>query len=221
MPDPSPAPPNQPPAPGATPPAERASSTASSSPPPENTGFDFARVLRVAAMVAAVVSGFAAAHGLIVTVRHYANEIPAGAITRIAPTPGGPQITLDTGAAPTFPRDILETTGYPIELRPGMRVYKPPATLTYVIDAQPRGGLLWALRQWLLPARVTLPLAIYLVLSWLLVFRAPQHRRHIAVEALVLPIVRWLAVMLVSLVVMSLLVGCAVGCSGLLFRVAG
>lgn len=220
MSDPSPAPPNDPPAPTTPPPAAIAT-LASPAPPHVEPGFDFARVLRVAVIVAAVVSGFAAAHGLIMTVQHYAKEIPAGAVTRVAPAGAGQQVTLDTGAVVTFPNDILETTGDPIVLRPGTRVQKRAATLTYLVDAQPRGGLLWALRQWLLPARVTLPLAIYLVLSWLLVFRAPHHRRHIAVEALVVPIVRWLAVMLASLVVMALLVGCALGCGGVLSRFAG
>jgi hypothetical protein len=179
--------------------------------------FDFARVLRVAVVVAAVVSGFAAAHGLVVTAGHLLKEIPPGTITRVDPARGGYRATLDTGAAALVPSDVLETTGRPIRLTPGMRVAKPVGSLTYSIGGEGRGGVLWALRQWLLPARVTLPLVVYFVLSWLLVFRAAHHRRHIAVEALVVPLVRWVAIMAALMVAMALLTGCL----ALLFRMSG
>jgi len=179
---------------------------------------NFARVLRVAVIVAALVSAFAAAHGLVTTAGHYLKEIPAGTITRVDAARGGYRITLDGGgAAAHVPVDILETTGRRIALRPGMPVAKPLGSLTYSIAGEPRGGLLWALRQWLLPARVTLPLVVYFVLSWLLVFRATEHRRHIAVEALIVPLVRWLAILAGMLLVMALLSGCA----AVLFRMSG
>ena len=184
----------------------------------DRVAFNFARVLRAAAIVAAVVSAFAAAHGLVTTGGHYLREIPAGTITRVDPARGGYRVLLDTGAAAAHvPLDILDTTGRRIVLLPGMPVAKRVGSLTYSINGQSRGGVLWALRQWLLPARVTLPLAIYFVLSWLLVFRASEHRRHIAVEALVVPLVRWLAMTLALLIAMALLGGCAM----LLFRMAG
>jgi len=183
----------------------------------DRDSFNFARVLRVAVVVAAVVSGFAAAHGLVVTAGHYMTDIPAGTITRVDPARGGYRIMLDGGAAAHVPTDVLETTGRRIALRPGMHVAKRVGSLTYSIGGEARGGLLWALRQWLLPARVTLPLVVYFVLSWLLVFRATEHRRHIAVEALVVPLVRWLAILAVLMVVMALITGCA----ALLFRMSG
>jgi hypothetical protein len=184
---------------------------------PEHDGFDIARVLRVAVVVAAVVSSFAAAHGIAMTVQHLAKEIAPGTITRVAPARGGYRITIDNKAIANFPSDIVESSGRRIEPKPGMAVGKRAGSLTYSIAGEARGGLLWALRQWLLPARVTLPLVIYFVLSWLLVFRAPEHRRHIVVEAIVVPLVRWIVIMLVLLVAMSLLAGCAM----LLFRMAG
>jgi len=186
----------------------------------DHDGFDIARVLRVAVVIAALVSGFAAAHGLLVTIQHLAAEIPAGTIARIDPGRGGYRVTLVDGGgrrAAHVPLDILETTGRPIVLKPGMPVAKRTGSLTYSLNSEARGGVIWVVRQWLLPARVTLPLVVYFVLSWLLVFRASQHRRHIAIEALVLPLVRWLAITLVLLLVMALLAGCAM----LIFRMGG
>jgi hypothetical protein len=185
---------------------------------PGRRAFDAARVLRVAVIVAGVVSAFAAAHGLAMTVQHYAMEIPAGTVTHVEPARGGFGITIDGSRVAHFPGDILTTTGRPVALRPGMAVGKRTGSLTYTVGDERRGGLLWALRQWLLPARVTLPLVIYFVLSWLLVFRAAQHRRHIAAELLVVPVVRWLAILLASLAAFALLWGCATTCAGLLLR---
>jgi hypothetical protein len=179
--------------------------------------FDVARVLRVAVVVAAAVSGFAAAHGIATTVQHLAKSIAPATITRVEPARGGYGITLDNGTVANFPSDIVESTGRRIEPKPGMAVGKRAGSLTYSIAGEPRGGLLWALRQWLLPARVTLPLVTYFVLSWLLVFRTPQHRRPIVVEAVVVPLVKWIVIMLVLLVAMALLAGCAM----LVFRMAG
>ena len=183
----------------------------------DRVAFNFARVLRAAAIVAAVVSAFAAAHGLVTTGGHYLREIPAGTITRVDPARGGYRVLLDTGAAAHVPLDILDTTGRRVELRPGARAAKRVGSLTYSIGGDARGGVLWALRQWLLPARVTLPLVVYFVLSWLLVFRATEHRRHIAVEALAVPLVRWLAILAAMMLVMALISGCA----ALLFRMSG
>jgi hypothetical protein len=185
--------------------------------PRERDAFNVPRVLRVAAVIAAVISAFAAAHGLITTAGHYLREIPSGTITRVDPARGGYRVLLDTGAAAHVPVDILDTTGRRITLRPGMPLAKHVGSLTYSIDGGARGGALWSLRQWLLPARVTLPLVVYFILSWLLVFRAAQHRRHIAVEALIVPLVRWLVILAAMLVVMALLSGCL----ALLFRMSG
>ena len=194
-----------------------ASTPATEDPAHADEAFDIARVLRVAVVVAAMVSGFAAAHGLFVTIQHLAKEIPRGAIARVEPARGGYDITIDNGAVASFPNDIVESTGRRIEPKPGVAVSKRIGSLTYSINGESRGGLLWALRQWLLPARVTLPLAIYFVLSWLLVFRTPQHRRHIVVEAVVVPLVKWIAITLTLLIVMALVAGCAM----LLFRMGG
>ena len=184
----------------------------------DRDGFDIARVLRVAVIVAAFISGFAAARGVIRTVQHLAREIPAGTIARVELSGrDGYRMTFEGGTAANFPIDILETTGRPIVLRPGMRVSKRVGSLTYSIDGEGRGGVVWAMRQWILPAPVTLPLVIYFVLSWLLVFRTGEHRRPILVEALVWPIVRWLAITLASLIVLALIAGCAM----LIFRMAG
>jgi hypothetical protein len=190
---------------------------------PDQDGFDAARVLRVAMIVAALVSGFAAAHGLLMTIQHAAAEIPAGTITRVEPGRGGYRITLDDGGGKIahFPSDILETTGRSIQLKPGMPVEKRIGSLTYSIAGESRGGLLWAMRQWLLPARVTLPLAVYFIVSWLLVFRASEHRRRVAVEALVVPLVRWIVIALTMLIGMALLMGCVIIFGRLLFRMAG
>ena len=151
------------------------------------------------------------------TVQHLAKEIPPGTIARVEPARGGYRITSDGGAVANFPNDIVESTGRRIEPKAGMAVGKRVGSLTYSIGGELRGGLLWALRQWLLPARVTLPLVIYFVLSWLLVFRTPEHRRHIVVEAVVVPLVKWIVITLALLIVMALLAGCAM----LLFRMAG
>jgi hypothetical protein len=203
------------------PPAAPTPENAAASHEREHDGFDIARVLRVAVVVAAFFSGFAAAHGVMMTAQHLAKEIPPGTITRVEPARGGYRVTLDSGAIAHVPVDVLTTTGRVIELKPGMAVAKRVGSLTYLIGGEARGGVLWALRHWLLPAGVTLPLAIYFVLSWLLVFRASEHRRHIVVEALVVPLVRWVAITLGLLIALSLLVGCVVGCGRLLFRMAG
>ena len=183
----------------------------------DRDGVGFPRALRVAVIVAAVVSAFAAARGLVMTAEHYFKEIPAGTITRVDPASGGYRVMLDSGAAANVKGDILKTTGRPIALRPGMPLAKRVGSLTYSIGGESRGGLLWALRQWLLPARVTLPLVVYIVLSWLLAFRATEHRRHIAVEALVIPLVRWVAILAGLMLAMALFSGCA----ALLFRMSG
>jgi hypothetical protein len=199
------------------------SDPAPDSPPPphdpahDQDGFDIARVLRVAVIVAALVSGFAAAHGILMTIQHLAADVPPGTIAHVEPARGGYRLSLESGRAGTMPTDILETTGRPIVLKPGMTVAKHAGSLTYAINGEPRGGVIWVLRQWLLPARVTLPLVVYFVLSWLLVFRASEHRRHIAVEALVLPLVRWLVVLAVVVIAMALLMGCV----ALVFRMSG
>ncbi len=194
-----------------------ASAPADEDPAHADEAFDIARVLRVAVVVAALVSGFAAAHGLAVTIQHLAKDIRPGTITRVEPARGGYAITIDNGAVANFPNDIVESTGRRIEPKPGMAVGKRVGSLTYSVGGESRGGLVWALRQWLLPARVTLPLVIYFVLSWLLVFRTPEHRRHIVVAAVVVPLVKWIVIMLALLIVMALLAGCAM----LLFRMSG
>ena len=184
-------------------------------------GFDVARVLRIVALGACVLSAAFAALGVIVTVRHIANEIPPGVITRVEPLDGHSRLHLDGGRSATVPADILVHAGEPIELRPGMPVSKRIGSLTYTIDHRPRGGAAWALRHWLLPARVTLPLVVYFVLSWLLVFRATEHHRPIAVELFILPLLRWLALAGAMLLVMAVISGCAYGCGQLLFRMGG
>jgi hypothetical protein len=205
------------PAPAAPPPDEQPEADHDREDRDDRDGFNFARVLRVAVIVAALVSAFAAAHGLVTTAGHYLKEIPAGTITRVDSARGGYRVMFDTGAAAHVPVDILDTTGRRIALRPGMPLAKRIGSLTYSIGGEPRGGLLWALRQWLLPARVTLPLVVYFVLSWLLVFRATEHRRHIAVEALIVPLVRWLAILAALIAAMALISGCA----AVLFRMSG
>ena len=188
----------------------------------DEDAFDVARVLRVAVVLAAIVSGFAAAHGVLVTLQHLAADIPTGTIARVEPARGGYRITLEGGRVAHLPSDILETTaGRAIQLKPGMAVSKAVGSLTYVIAGESRGGMVWALRQWLLPARVTLPLVIYFVLSWLLVFRASEHRRHIAIEALVVPLVRWMVIAVALFILLSLVLGCAVGCGRLMMRMSG
>ncbi|MEA2707628.1 MAG: hypothetical protein QOF78_229 [Phycisphaerales bacterium] len=184
-------------------------------------GPGFPRLLRVAAFIACLVSACFAAHGIIMTAQHLFNEIPAGIVTGVEPTKGGSKLTLDTGRAASLPLDIQLRSGERIEPRPGMRVQKKAGSLTYSIDGQRRGGAAWALRQWLLPARVTLPLVVYFILSWLLILRAEQHKHHMAVELIVIPLLRWLAIVGAAFIALALIAGCVMGCGQLLFRMAG
>src|SRR4051812_39143912 len=85
------------------PPAPDSSPTPPNDPAHDQDGFDIARVLRVAVVVAALVSAFAAAHGILMTIQHLAADVPAGTIARVEPGRGGYRVTLDGGRAGTVP----------------------------------------------------------------------------------------------------------------------
>ena len=187
--------------------------------PPE--GFDVARLLRGVAFVACLASAFFAGHGIVMTAQHLIKEIGPGVVARTEPTKGGTRVILQDGTTGSVGGDILYDTGPQIVPRPGMRIEKRGGTLTYRFDGQRRGGIAWTLRHWLLPARVTFPLAVYFVLSWLLVLRATQHRWPILVELIVLPLLKWIALTIGLLAILSAIAGCAAGCFQLLFRMSG
>lgn len=168
---------------------------------------DLTTVIRVAMILSALASGFFAAHGGIETIRHAAREIPPGPITRVdPPRDGGQRITIAGGATRVFPADVLRATGRP-RLNPGTLVEKRRGSFLYWLDGQPVAGRAWVIEQWLLPARVTIPLAVYFMTSAVLVFRNPRLKRPLPVELVAIPVIRWLGLALAMMLAIALVNG--------------
>jgi hypothetical protein len=130
------------------------------------------RLLRGVCAFATFFSAFFAAHGLLMTAQFLNDDIPAGRIEAIlGTTKSGLRLRLDNGREVVFSNVPLFQRQTPLRLAFGDRVEKRPDSLVYVVNGTPITGFGWVLREWLLPVRLIVPLAAYLLVGTVYVLK--------------------------------------------------
>jgi len=162
------------------------------------------------------------------------DDLPAGNIQSIGRgTKEGPVLRLEGGREVVFSDQVLFTQPQPVHLAVGDHIEKRSGSFVYIVNGRQLTDVHWILRNWLLPIRVFVPLAIYLALGTVYVlnyqrtpigdgFRSganskPPRRLRTPTGNLLALVVTWLMLVAGMTVVLGCMAGCLIGIAKLLF----
>ncbi|HXE55398.1 MAG TPA: hypothetical protein VN541_20405 [Tepidisphaeraceae bacterium] len=136
------------------------------------------RVLRFICLAAALISAIFAGSGVQMAGQIVNDEIPPGRIVAIlGQTKGGTRVRLDSGQEVLFSNLALFRGPKPIELAVGDRVEKEYQSCVYLLNGKALTDFWWVFHEYLLPARVFIPLGLYLLggTVFMLKYRRTPH----------------------------------------------